>query len=113
MSIEINVSETKGVLIFTVSGRVDSLTAITLGEHMQRASKQGQHKLVLDLSSVEYISSAGLREIMSGVDRAQKDGGGLCLVNPSARVMELLDMTGLDKMLRIYPTTNEAVESFA
>ncbi len=113
MDIDIQWFETQGVLVLEVSGRVNSITAITLGEHLQRAAKQGHTNIVLDFGSVGFLSSAGLREIMSGRQRAQNDGGDLRIANPSARVSELLDLTGLIDVFGVYPTRDEAVQSFA
>ena len=96
-----------------MSGQVNSITAITLGEQLQRAAQRGHYNIVLDFGSVDYLSSAGLREIMSGVERAKNGGGDLRIANPSARVSELLELTGLDGVLAIYPTRDEAARSFA
>ncbi len=113
MDIEITLTEVRNVLVLGISGRVDSLTAITLGEHLLAAWEQDQHHLVLDLSDVDYVSSAGLREIMNALARTKKSGGNLCLVNPSPRVKELLELTGLDHHLGIFATRDEALQSFA
>jgi stage II sporulation protein AA (anti-sigma F factor antagonist) len=112
MSIKIDLTDEQNSLVVAVSGQVNSLTAIQLGEALQQAAKQGKYRIVLDFSNVEYISSAGLREVISGVQRAQKGGGDLYLVNPSARVMDLLNMTGLYKELTIIPTRDEAIRRF-
>jgi anti-anti-sigma factor len=113
MAIDIKLVETHSVLILEVSGQVNSITAITLGEQLQRAAQQGHYNIVLDFGSVEYLSSAGLREIMSGVERAKNGGGDLRIANPSKRVSELLELTGLDGVLAIYPTRDEAARSFS
>jgi anti-anti-sigma factor len=112
MSIKIDLTDEQNSLVVAVSGQVNSLTAIQLGEALQQAAKQGKYRIVLDFSHVEYISSAGLREVISGVQRAQKGGGDLYLVNPTARVMDLLNMTGLHKELTIFPTRDEAIRRF-
>jgi len=113
MPIEIELIEVQNVLIVAVTGEVNSVTAIQLGEQLQQTAKQGKNQVVLDLSQVTYLSSAGLREVISGVQRAKENGGDLRIANPSARVVELLDMTGLNKALGIYATRDEAVQSFA
>jgi len=112
MTIEIELLDVQNALVVVVTGQVNSVTAIQLGEHLQRAGKQGKFNIVLDCGGVEYFSSDGLREVMSGVERAKKGGGDLRIATPSARVAEILDMTGLNTMLKIYPTRAEAVQSF-
>ncbi|MBN1563132.1 MAG: STAS domain-containing protein [Anaerolineae bacterium] len=113
MDIEINLIEANGVLVMDIDGRVDSVTAITLGEQLLAAWEKDQNQIVLDVGDVEYITSAGLREIMSGVNRAKKGGGDLRLAAPSARVSEVLELTGFIHHLGVFATREEAVASFA
>jgi anti-sigma B factor antagonist len=112
MAIEISSIEVQGVLVLDVNGRVDSVTAIALGEQLLEAFELDKHKIVLDLDGVEYVTSAGLREIMSALKRAQASGGALRLANLSARVTEVLELTGLIDLLDVFATRDEAVESF-
>ncbi len=113
MAIEITVSEVQNALVFDVSGSINSITAIRLGEEFQSAAKKGKHKLVVVLNEVDYITSAGLRELMSALQTARRGGGDLRLATPSAKVAEVLDMTGFDRVLISYATREEAVQSFA
>jgi anti-sigma B factor antagonist len=113
MAIDIAVSEEQRALVFDVSGRVDSVTAIKLGEELQRAEKRGQHNLVIVLDNVDYISSAGLREIMSALQDARGGGGDLRLAAPSKKVAEVLEMTGLGSRIGVFATRAAAVQSFA
>jgi anti-sigma B factor antagonist len=113
MTIAITLSEMQNALVFDVSGRVDSVTAIRLGEELQRAEKKGQHRLVIVLDNVDYISSAGLREIMSALQDARAGGGDLRLAAPSKKVAEVLEMTGFDSRIGVFATRDDAVQSFA
>ena len=113
MAIKITSVEVQGVLVLEVNGRVNGVTAVTLGEQLLQASEQGKHKIVLDLGGVEYVSSAGLREILSALKRAQDGGGDLRVANPSARATELLELTGFIHHLGVFAARDEAVQSFA
>ncbi len=112
MVMEINVSEMRRVQLFEVIGRVDSTNATELGTAMDRAVDDGKSNLVLDLSGVEYMSSAGLREMVRILKRVKRVGGDLRIANPSERVREVLELAGLDSVFEIYPTPVEAVGSF-
>ncbi len=112
MPIKIELIDVQNILVVAVTGQVNSVTAAQLGEELQRAAEQGKYNIVLDFGNVEYISSAGLREVLSGVERAQKGGGDLYIANPSERVMDLLKLTGLDDELHIFATREEAVQGF-
>jgi anti-sigma B factor antagonist len=111
MSIEINVSELKRVILFDIAGRVDSVTANELGERLNDSISKGNNKIVLDLSKVEYMSSAGLREMVAALKRVQGTGD-LRIASPSERVKEVMELAGLDEIFKIYPTQVEAVGSF-
>lgn len=109
----INLSDMKNIRIIEVIGRLDGDTAPDLGSMMDQALDTGFVRLVLDLGSVDYISSAGLREIVRVFKRAQSQGGDLRIANPSDPVMSVMQLAGLDTALNIYHTRTEAVQSFA
>lgn len=110
--IEINVSRQEQVTLVEVSGRVDSMNANQFGSALTEQIDDGKANLVLDLSSVEYMSSAGLREIVTSLKKAKRAQGDLRLAQPSDRVREVLEMAGLDSIFRIYPSQGEALGSY-
>jgi len=108
----ISVSEMRRVTLIEVSGRVDSLSATKLGETLNEQIDAGHIQLVIDLSNVEYISSAGLREIVSAAKKVRASGGDLRIASPSQRVRDVLELAGLLELFQIFPTQVEAVGSF-
>ncbi|MFP4324239.1 MAG: STAS domain-containing protein [Anaerolineales bacterium] len=112
MSIEISVSEMKRVSLMEVAGRVDSISADDLHQALAQAIDDGRTKLVVNLEQVEYMSSAGLRELVSALKQVNKMNGDLRLAAPSQKVMEVLELAGLDTIFKVYPSTVEAVGSF-
>lgn len=109
---DISVQGLKRVQVVTVNGRVDSSSAPQLDEKLKNLRQNGYENLVLDLSEVDYMSSAGLRAIVSALRDCKKHGGNLCLVNPSARVGEVLELAGLTSLFNVYDDTTTAVGSF-
>jgi anti-sigma B factor antagonist len=112
MAIEIKVSEMKRVLLVEIAGRVDSVTASELGEELNQSIDKGKNRIVLDLNQVEYMSSAGLREMVAALKRVQHGSGDIRIANPSERVHEVLELAGLDQIFKIFPSQVEAVGSF-
>jgi anti-sigma B factor antagonist len=106
------VTEMGSVRVVEVTGRLDGESAPELGREMDHAVDQGCCQLVLDLGSVDYISSPGLREIVRVYKRVLQDGGDLRVANPSDRVMAVMELAGLDNTLQIYQTQLDAVNSF-
>lgn len=111
---EITVREFKHADVVTVSGRVDSSTAPKLDETLKGLMDDKHHHIVLDLSGVEYMSSAGLRAMVSCLRRVKKGPrmGDLRLANPSKRVAEVLELSGLDEVFKVFDDLVGAVGSF-
>jgi anti-anti-sigma factor len=110
--IDINVSGLQQVTLVEVSGRVDSMNASELGVALANEIDGGRNLIVLDLAGVDYMSSAGLRELVNSLKRAKKTTGDLRLAQPSERVREVLEMAGLDTIFQIFETQTEAVGSY-
>ena len=104
--------ELKHVTVVKVSGRVDSATAPELEKSLQSLLDSERTRIVLDLQETDYMSSAGLRVLVAMHKAAKKNGGGLCLAQPSARVQEVLDLAGLTPVFDVRADLVEAVGSF-
>jgi anti-sigma B factor antagonist len=111
---DVTIREFKNVDLVEVSGRVDSSTAPKLDQVLKGLVDKGRSRIVLDLKDVDYLSSAGLRAMISCLREVQKPifGGDLRVARPSQRVMEVLELAGLDAVLKIYDDQVGAVGSF-
>jgi anti-sigma B factor antagonist len=109
---EISTQEQKRVSVMSVSGRVDSATAPDLENSLKKLVESDKTQIVLDLKDVEYMSSAGLRAMVSTLKAVKRVNGDLRLANPSPRVEEVLRLAGLTSIFSIHPTQDEAVASF-
>lgn len=95
-----NVSEKleNGVLVIFLKGRIDSSNAADTEKRIESAREDCVHTdVVLDLESLEYISSAGLRVIL----RLRKNEPTVKAVNVSSEVYEILEMTGFTEMIPV------------
>lgn len=110
--IEINVSSMDPVTLLEVSGRIDSMNANQLGESLSDVIAKGRVHIVLDLQAVDWMSSAGLREIVTALKKVKRASGDLRIAQPSDRVREVLEMAGLDTIFRIYDSQAEALGSY-
>lgn len=88
-----------GKRVLYVSGRLDTKTAPML-EALLKSEDPGEDGLVIDLSDLEYVSSAGLRVILA-THKMMADRGGLVVRNPRDIVRETLDATGFTDVLDI------------
>lgn len=81
-------------------GRLDTTTAPQLNEELKELFAQGVSRLVLDMEKLEYISSAGLRELLFA-QKSLADGGEMIIRNVSDEIMEVFDITGFVDILTI------------
>ena len=97
MTIEMKKTDAQTVL--EVSGRLDTTTAPVLDKTISE-DISANTDLVLDLKGLEYLSSAGLRVLLSAQKRMQKNGS-MKLKNVCEEVMEVFEMTGFADILEI------------
>jgi anti-sigma B factor antagonist len=102
----------KRVDLVTVSGRIDSSNAAEFEKHLKELMEGGRHRLVLNLAGVTYMSSAGLRTLVSTLKECKKKSGDVRLAAPSERVAEVLSLAGLDSLFQVYDDDTAAVGSF-
>ena len=108
----INVESFKRVDVVTVTGRIDSSNASELDTALQSLLNNNRHNIVVDLSNVNYMSSAGLRAIVSALRETKRSGGDLRLAMPSERVIEVLELSGLSTLFEQFDDLTHAVGSF-
>jgi anti-sigma B factor antagonist len=108
----VSVKEMNRSDLIVVEGRVDSVTAPELGKALSTQIDRGKKNLVIDLSGVDYMSSAGLRELVTALKRVKPGGGDLRIAAPSERVREVLELAGLDSIFKVYDDQVGAVGSY-
>ncbi len=95
------------------TGRVDSKTAPQLGKAFESITEDDRFKIVFDMSEVQFVSSAGLR-VMISVQKTCKrwNRGELVLAGVSAKIRDVMDLAGFIPLFKFYGTTIEAVGDF-
>ena len=86
-------------LSVAVEGRIDTTTAPELEKEI-KASLDGVKSLVMDFAKVEYISSAGLRVLLS-TQKIMNKQGEMKLINVNSDIMEIFEVTGFSDILTI------------
>lgn len=100
------------LVIITITGDIDALTASTLTMHIKDHIIKGKVKLIADLKCVDYTSSAGLRVLLGAVKETRALYGDMRLVNIQPNVQKVLALSGFTNILKIYPDIDSAVNSF-
>ena len=108
---EITTKENKEVEVITVKGRMDSAEAPRFAECLQSALRRGRHRIVVDMSELEYMSSAGFRALGDAQRNSTRHPQGeVILAQVPATIHEALDLVGFTQSFRIMDTLSAGLE---
>ena len=110
---ETTVKEFKHCNVIEVNGRVDSATAPQLAKVLDKACADGHFKLVLDLTKLEYMSSAGFRALLATQRTCKRyNRGEVVLAAVPVRIREALELAGFTELFKTFDNAIDAVGSF-
>jgi len=98
-------------IVLDIEGRLDTTSYPQLEAYMGDLLKQGATKIVLNLSSLDYISSSGLRVILKTLKEIDQKGGALYLCGLNDHIMEIFEVSGFTELFQIYSTREEALNN--
>ena len=87
-------------------------SAQELDELRREVLEQSDSRVIIDLSRVTKIDSAGLGQLMSCYSHLVRNQGALKVLNPRPEIKDLLDMTGISTLIQSYQDEQEAISSF-
>jgi anti-anti-sigma factor len=93
-------------------GRIDFPAARAMEDALSQLCDSGRCQLVVDLSDVAYVASAGLKALLTGVRRARMLNGDVRLSAMNERVRQVFEISGFDQVFAIHATTAEAIQSY-
>lgn len=100
MAMTINMNRDGADLTLTLEGRLDTTTAPQLEAELRPALADGVENLTVDLKALDYVSSAGLRVLLSAQKIMNKQGE-MTVRNVNEAVMEVFEVTGFVDLLNI------------
>lgn len=110
---EITTQEYKHCDLIKVKGRVDSSTAPEFTKALEGANDAGHFKLAVDMSELEYMSSAGFRALLATQRNCKRyNRGELVLVAVPSRIREALELAGFTELFKTFDDSIAAVGSF-
>lgn len=109
---EIKVNEKDQMVILRFSGKLDTNTSPEADVFFKKVLEEGHVKVLVDFEHLDYMSSAGLRVLLSAAKQLQGKGAvGICSMNDDVR--EVLEMTGLaDLVFKVFHNEEEALRGF-
>jgi len=110
---EITTKQFKHCDMLSVKGRVDSATASQFSQAIEALTKKDRFRIVIDMSGLEYMSSAGLRALLAGQRTCKRyNRGEVVLAAVPVRIREALELAGFTELFRTFVDPLEAVGSF-
>jgi anti-anti-sigma factor len=109
---ELDKHKLNGFQIVELKGSMDALTSREVERYFETNLEKGDHRIVLDLKQVDFMSSAGLRVIMTVSQDIRQNGGDLHLASPSPAVGKMLKISGFTSFLKVFPDVQTAMDSF-
>ena len=112
--LEIATTQLRRCDLISVKGRIDSASVVELKNALDNSIiGGGQHNIVLNLSGVTFMSSAGLRQLLDTQKKCKSlKRGDLVLSEVPKNIKDVLDLAGLTSMFKIYTSDVEAVGDF-
>ncbi len=96
-----------------VKGRIDSMTAPQFSQALEGVIEKGMYKIVVDMSALEYMSSAGFRALLAAQRQCKRyNRGEVILAAVPPRIREALELAGFTELFKTFPVALEAVGSF-
>ncbi len=105
---EICCSEKGAFSCLAFKGRLDATSSPSAEEAFAKSIEKNPKTLV-DLSSLEYISSAGLRVLLVAAKRSQQKAGRIAIFGLTDNVREVFEISGFSALFRIFDTEAEAI----
>lgn len=106
------ISEIKNgnVYILRFTGRVDSVTSADLETKINKLICQGEIFVLLNFANLEYISSAGLRVLLTSAKKIKTNNGKFMICSLKGIVKEVFFISGFNEILSIYENEEEALK---
>ena len=108
----ITMSEVEGITIAEFEGNLDTNTAPEAEERLGELLGKGVTKILVDFTTLDYISSAGLRVLLATTKRLSGAGGSLRICCLNETVDEVFEISGFSTIFSVFGTRDEALERF-
>ena len=110
--VDVKEERKEDVLILHIKGRLDAVSSPSAEKKVFDFINNGQHKLLLDFAGVDYLSSAGMRMLLSTTKKLKTISGKLVVCSINTNVMDVLKMSGFDHVLELAKNEDEGLKKF-
>ena len=108
---EITQETVNDVAVISLKGRLNVTTTAELEKIFDALLSEGRTKILVECRELEYISSAGLRVLLTAAQQFKKISGEIALSSLSQNVKQVFEISGFTSIFKIYSSQDEAVKS--
>nr|WP_246455960.1 STAS domain-containing protein [Ruficoccus amylovorans] len=113
LTVEITQEKQDSINILSLQGRLDVSTSGSLDEKLTSLAEAGEVKVLVDCRELDYISSAGLRVLLSAAKQFKKQSGSIALATLNPNVKQVFEISGFTSIFPIYATREEALQALS
>lgn len=107
---EIDTAKENNKIVVSVKGKIDAVTSPEFEKVLADLIARGENTFLLNFSGLEYISSAGLRSILSTAKQLKPKSGNMLFCGLKGPVRDVFKISGFDTIFKIYNSPEEALK---
>ena len=107
---EIQTAKEKNTVVVSVKGKIDAVTAPEFEKVLGKLIAEGENTFLLNFSGLEYISSAGLRSILSTAKQLKPKSGSILFCGLQGPVKDVFKISGFGTIFKIFETREDALK---
>ena len=101
-----------GIDVIDITGQLDAFTTPDVKAEFKKLTDDRHYKLALNLKQVDYVNSTGIGAVVAVAQQVRRRKGDLKLFGMKADIRKVFDLVGASKILEIFETEQEALNSF-
>jgi anti-sigma B factor antagonist len=110
---EIIQKEDNGIVFVTIKGRLDADSALEAEKTVENALEGNVDRMLFDLGALDYLSSAGLRVLLSAAKEIKRRDGKIVLCSLTEFVKEIFEVSGFESLIPIEDSVESGVKVLA
>jgi len=111
--VSFEISTENDVDLVNISGQLDAFTTPDVKAEFKKLTDARRYKLVLNLQGVDYVNSTGIGAIVAVAQQVRRRKGDLKIYGMKPDIRKVFDLVGASKILEIFETEREALNSFS
>ncbi len=110
--VSFEIRQQDGVDVLDISGQLDAFTTPEVKAEFKTLTDANHYKLALNFAGVDYVNSTGIGAVVAAAQQVRKRKGDLKIFAMKADIRKVFDLVGASKILEIFETEQEALNSF-